>query len=92
MCRKNCWQKKERRRIIIRIIRIIIRNGANTMSPKLRLGDIIRKQTVLYFVTFLKHSIKLGILHKMKTYAITGNSINWFNSYLKSRKQQVVLK
>ena len=28
----------------------------------------------------------------MKSYAITGNSINWFNSYLKGRKQKVVIK
>jgi hypothetical protein len=68
------------------------KRSKHNMSPKLRLGDIIRKQTVLYFVTFLKHSIKLGILNKMKAYALTGNSINWFNSYLKGRKQQVVIK
>ena len=34
MCRTNFWRKKERGRRIIR-------NGANTMSPKLCLGDII---------------------------------------------------
>ena len=28
----------------------------------------------------------------MKAYAITGNSINWFNSYLKGRQQNVVIK
>jgi hypothetical protein len=43
-------------------------------------------------VTFLKHSIKFGILHTMKAYAITGNLINWFNSYLKGRKQKVVIE
>jgi hypothetical protein len=29
-------------------------------------------------------------IHKMKAYGITGNLINWFNSYLKSRRQKVV--
>jgi hypothetical protein len=38
------------------------------------------------------HSIKLGILHTMKAYAITGNSINWFNSYFKGRQQKVAFK
>ena len=33
-----------------------------------------------------------GLLHKMKAYGITGNLINWFNSYLKSRRQKVVIK
>jgi hypothetical protein len=31
-------------------------------------------------------------LHKMKAYGITGNVINWFNSYLKARRQKVVIK
>ena len=68
------------------------KRSKHNMSPKLRLGDIIRKQSVLYFVTFLKHSIKLDILHTMKAYAITGNPINWFNSYLKGRQQNVAFK
>ena len=33
-----------------------------------------------------------GLLHKMKAYGITGNLINWFKSYLKSRRQKVVIK
>jgi len=46
MCRTNFWRKKERRRRII--IRIIIRNGANTIClPKLRLGDIIKKASIV---------------------------------------------
>jgi hypothetical protein len=28
----------------------------------------------------------------MKAYGITGNLINWFNSYLKTRRQKVVIK
>jgi hypothetical protein len=28
----------------------------------------------------------------MKVYGITGNLINWFNSYLKARRQKVVNK
>ena len=43
-------------------------------------------------MTFLKHLIKLDILHTMKAYAITGNPINWFNSYLKGRQQNVAFK
>ena len=33
-----------------------------------------------------------GLLHKMKAYGITGNLINWFKSYLKARRQKVVIK
>jgi hypothetical protein len=28
----------------------------------------------------------------MKAYGITGNLINWFKSYLKARRQKVVIK
>jgi hypothetical protein len=28
----------------------------------------------------------------MKAYGITGNLINWFNSYFKARRQKVVIK
>jgi hypothetical protein len=33
-----------------------------------------------------------GLLHKMKTYGITGNLFNWFKSYLKVKLQKVVIK
>ena len=33
-----------------------------------------------------------GLLHKMKAYGITGNLIDWFSSYLKGRRQKVVIK
>ena len=33
-----------------------------------------------------------GLLHKMKAYGITGNLINWLNSYLKARRQKVVIR
>ena len=33
-----------------------------------------------------------GLLHKMKAYGITGNLINWFKSYLKARRQKVVIR
>ena len=33
-----------------------------------------------------------GLLHKIKAYGITGNLINWFNSYIKARRQKVVIK
>ena len=32
------------------------------------------------------------LLQKMKAYGITGNLVNWFNSYLKARRQKVVIK
>ena len=32
------------------------------------------------------------LLHKIKAYGITGNLINWLNSYLKPRRQKVVIK
>ena len=32
------------------------------------------------------------LLHKMKAYGITGNLIDWFSSYLKGRRQKVVIK
>ena len=33
-----------------------------------------------------------GLLHKMKAYGITGNLINWLKSYLKARRQKLLLK
>jgi hypothetical protein len=33
-----------------------------------------------------------GLLHKMKAYGITGNLIDWFSSYLKGRRQKVIIK
>ena len=33
-----------------------------------------------------------GLLHKMKAYEITGKLIDWFSSYLKARRQKVVIK
>jgi hypothetical protein len=33
-----------------------------------------------------------GLLHKMKAYRITGNLIDWLSSYLKARRQKVVIK
>ena len=33
-----------------------------------------------------------GLLHKMKAYGITGKLVDWFSSYLKDRRQQVVIK
>ena len=33
-----------------------------------------------------------GILHKMKAYGITGKLIDWSSSYLKGRRQKVVIK
>ena len=33
-----------------------------------------------------------GLLHKMKAYGITGNLIDWYSSYLKGRRQKVVIK
>jgi hypothetical protein len=33
-----------------------------------------------------------GLLHKMEAYGKTGNLINWLNSYLKARRQKVVIK
>ena len=33
-----------------------------------------------------------GLLHKMKAYGITGNLVDWFSSYLKDRRQKVVIK
>ncbi len=32
-----------------------------------------------------------GLIHKMKAYGINGNLLKWFEHYLKSRKQKVVL-
>ena len=32
-----------------------------------------------------------GLLDKMKAYGITGNLINWFESYLKARQKKVVI-
>jgi hypothetical protein len=33
-----------------------------------------------------------SLLHKMKAYGITGKLIDWFSSYLKGRRQKVVIK
>ena len=33
-----------------------------------------------------------GLLYKMKAYGIIGNLINWLKSYLKARRQKVVIK
>ena len=33
-----------------------------------------------------------GLLHKMKAYELTGKLIDWFSSYLKARRQKVVIK
>ena len=33
-----------------------------------------------------------GLLHKMKAYGITGNLVDWSSSYLKDRRQKVVIK
>lgn len=32
-----------------------------------------------------------GLLHKMKSYGVDGNLLNWFTSYLYNRKQRVVI-
>ena len=32
------------------------------------------------------------LLHKMKSYGITGNVIDWFSSYLIGRRQKLVIK
>ena len=32
-----------------------------------------------------------GLLDKMKAYGITGNLINWFESYLKARRKKVII-
>ena len=33
-----------------------------------------------------------GLLHRMKAYGITGNLIDWLSSYLKARRQKVVIR
>jgi hypothetical protein len=33
-----------------------------------------------------------GLLHKMKSYGITGNLIDWYSSFLKGRRQKVAIK
>jgi hypothetical protein len=32
------------------------------------------------------------LLHKMKSYGITGNLIDWYSSFLKGRRQKVAIK
>jgi hypothetical protein len=47
------------------------------------------------FCDFSKAFVKVWhrcLLNKMKAYGITGNLIDWFSSYLKGRRQKVVIK
>jgi hypothetical protein len=55
----------------------------------------VTRRVAIVFCDFSKAFDKVwhrGLLHKMKAYGITGKLINWFKSYLKARRQKLLLK
>ena len=55
----------------------------------------VTRRVAIVFCDFSKAFDKVwhrGLLHKMKAYGITGKLINWFKSYLKARRQKIVIK
>ena len=54
-----------------------------------------KEENCFVFCDFSKAFDKVwhrGLLHKMKADGITGNLIDWISSYLKGRRQKVVIK